>query len=71
HHHHHQQHKQPRSCPNSAALNIPRDRRPLVDRDGSWPALIPKRPGIECAAVDARAARHRRAAQAVAQLIGA
>ena len=50
---------------------ILRDGRPLVDRDRSWPALIAKRPGIERAAADARAARHRRAARAIAQLIGA
>jgi predicted nucleotidyltransferase len=47
------------------------DGRPVVDRDGSWPALIAERPGIERAAADARASRHRRAARAVAQLIGA
>lgn len=50
---------------------IMRDGRPLVDREGSWPALISKRRGIERAASQARAERHRRAAQAVAQLIGA
>lgn len=47
---------------------IMRDGRPLVDRDGSWPALIAKRRGIERAASQARAERHRRAVQAVAQL---
>lgn len=50
---------------------IMRDGRPLVDRDSSWPALIAKRQGIERAAARARAERHRRAAQAVAQLTGA
>ena len=50
---------------------IMRDGRPLVDRDSSWPALIAKRRGIERAAARARAERHRRAAQAVAQLTGA
>jgi len=50
---------------------ILRDGRPVVDRDGSWPALIARRPGIERAATRARAERHRRAAQAVAQLTGA
>jgi predicted nucleotidyltransferase len=50
---------------------ILRDGRPVVDRDGSWPALIAKRRGIERAAAQARAERHRRAARAVAQLIGA
>ena len=50
---------------------ILRDGRPVVDRDGSWPALIAKRRGIERAAAQARAGRHRRAARAVAQLIGA
>ncbi len=50
---------------------IMRDGRPLVDRDGSWPALIAKRRSIERAAAQARAARHRRAARAVAQLTGA
>jgi predicted nucleotidyltransferase len=47
---------------------IMRDGRPLVDRDGAWPALIAKRRGTERAAVQARAERHRRATQAVAQL---
>ena len=50
---------------------ILQDGRPVVDRDGSWPALIANRRGIERAAAKARAERHRRAAQAVAQLIGA
>ncbi len=50
---------------------ILRDGRPVVDRDRSWPALIAKRPGIERAATEARVERHRRAARAVAQLIGA
>jgi predicted nucleotidyltransferase len=50
---------------------ILRDGRPVVDRDGSWPALIARRPGIERAATRARAERHRRAARAVAQLTGA
>ncbi len=50
---------------------ILRDGRPVVDRDGSWPALIAKRRDIERAATQASAERHRRAARAVAQLIGA
>jgi predicted nucleotidyltransferase len=50
---------------------IMRDGRPLVDRDGSWPALIAKRRGIEHAAAQARAERHARAVRAVAQLTGA
>jgi predicted nucleotidyltransferase len=50
---------------------ILRDGRPVVDRDRSWPALIAKRSGIERAATEARVERHRRAARAVAQLIGA
>jgi predicted nucleotidyltransferase len=50
---------------------ILRDGRPVVDRDGSWPALVAKRPTVERAAVKARAERHDRAAQAVAQLTGA
>ena len=50
---------------------ILRDGRPVIDRDGSWPALIAERLGIERAAARARAERHRRAAWAVAQLIGA
>ncbi len=50
---------------------IVRDGRPLVDRDGSWPALIAKRRGIERAAAQARAGRHARAVRAVAQLTGA
>ena len=50
---------------------IIRDGRPLVDRDGSWPALIAKRQGIKRAAAQACAERHRRAARAVEQLIGA
>lgn len=50
---------------------ILRDGRPVIDRDGSWPALIAKRLGFERAAAKARSERHRRAAQAVAQLIGA
>jgi predicted nucleotidyltransferase len=50
---------------------IMRDGRPLVDRDCSWPALVSKRRGIERAAAQARAERHRRVARAVAQLIGA
>jgi predicted nucleotidyltransferase len=44
--------------------------RPVVDRDGSWPALIAKRRDVERAAAKARAERHSRAAHAVAQLIG-
>ena len=47
---------------------ILRDGRPVVDRDGSWPALIAKRQPIERAAAKARAERHSRAAHAVAQL---
>lgn len=50
---------------------ILRDGRPMVDRDGSWPALIAGRLDIERAALRARAARHRRAARAVTQLTGA
>lgn len=50
---------------------ILRDGRPVVDRDGSWPTLIARRRGIERAAARARAERHRRAARAIAQLIGA
>jgi uncharacterized protein len=50
---------------------IMRDGRPLVDRDGSWPKLIAKRRGIERAAAQARVERHRRAAEAIAQLAGA
>jgi predicted nucleotidyltransferase len=50
---------------------ILRDGRPVVDRDGSWPALIAKRPGVERAVAKARAERHRSAARAVAQLIEA
>jgi predicted nucleotidyltransferase len=50
---------------------ILRDGRPVVDRDGSWPALIAERRGIERAAAQARTERHRRAVRAVAQLIGA
>jgi len=49
---------------------ILRDGRPVVDRDGSWPALIAKRQPVERAAAKARAERHSRAAHAVAQLIG-
>jgi predicted nucleotidyltransferase len=50
---------------------IMRDGRPIVDRDGSWPALLAKRRGIERAAAQARTERHRRAAKAGAQLTGA
>jgi predicted nucleotidyltransferase len=50
---------------------ILRDGRPVVDRDRSWPMLIAERKGVERAAAIARAERHRRAARAVAQLIGA
>ncbi len=49
---------------------IMRDGRPLLDREGSWPALIAKRRGIERAAAQARAERHARAIRAVAQLTG-
>jgi len=49
---------------------ILRDGRPVVDRDDSWPALVAERPVVERAAAKARAERHRRAAHAVAQLIG-
>ncbi len=49
---------------------ILRDGRPVVDRDGSWPVQIAKRRGAERSAAKARAERHRRAARAVAQLIG-
>jgi len=50
---------------------ILRDGRPLADRDGSWPALIAKRRGVERAAARARVERHDRAAHAIAQLTGA
>jgi predicted nucleotidyltransferase len=50
---------------------ILRDGRPVVDRDGSWTALIAEREGVEHAAAIARAERHVRAARAVAQLIEA
>jgi len=48
-----------------------RDGRPVVDRDGSWSALVAERLGVERAAATARAARHHRAADAIAQLTGA
>ena len=51
--------------------DILHDGRPVIDRDGSWPALIATREDVERATVIARAERHRRAARAVAQLIGA
>ncbi len=59
-------------CAHDPALlgAIMRDGRPLLDRDGSWSALVAKRRGIERDAAQARAERHGRAAQAVAQLIG-
>lgn len=49
---------------------ILRDGRPLVDRDRAWPALKAERVTIERAAIRARRRRHRRAAQAVARLVG-
>ena len=49
---------------------ILRDGRPVVDRDGSWPALIAERAVIGRAASRARTVRHRRAIEAVAQLSG-
>jgi uncharacterized protein len=49
---------------------ILRDGRPVVDRDGSWAELIAERTTVERAAREARARRHRRATQAVSQLIG-
>lgn len=49
---------------------ILRDGRPVVDRDGSWPALIATRRNVERATAKARRERHHRATQAVAQLIG-
>jgi hypothetical protein len=49
---------------------ILRDGRPVVDRDGSWPALIAERANIERAARRARTVRHRRAIEAVARLSG-
>jgi len=45
------------------------DGRPVVDRDGSWAALIAERRDVERATANARRQRHRRATQAVAQLI--
>jgi predicted nucleotidyltransferase len=48
-----------------------RDGRPVVDRDGSWAALVAKRQVVERAAAKARGARHARAAHTVAQLTGA
>jgi predicted nucleotidyltransferase len=47
------------------------DGRPVIDRDGSWPALMATRGDVERATAIARAERHDRAARAVAQLIGA
>lgn len=49
---------------------ILRDGRPVVDREGAWPALIAERGAVKRAATRARAARHRRASDAVAQLAG-
>ncbi len=58
-----------RTGPRPALLDtILHDGRPVVDRDGSWAALIAKRPAVERAAVRARARRRRRAAQAITQL---
>lgn len=50
---------------------ILRDGRPVIDRDGVWPALVATREDVQRAALVARAERHRRATAAVAQLIGA
>jgi predicted nucleotidyltransferase len=47
-----------------------RDGRPVLDRDDSWPTLLAKRRTVERAAAKARTERRRRAARAVAQLIG-
>lgn len=47
-----------------------RDGRPVVDRDGSWLALLSGQAGVERAAAKARTERRRRAANAVTQLIG-
>ena len=60
-------------CAHDPALlgAIMRDGRPLVDREGSWPALVAKRRGIERTAAQARAERHARAVRAIAQLAGA
>jgi predicted nucleotidyltransferase len=49
---------------------ILREGRPVVDRDRSWPALTAERVAIERAATRARTARHRRATEAVARLVG-
>jgi predicted nucleotidyltransferase len=49
---------------------ILKDGRPVIDRDRSWPALTAERATIRRAATGARRVRHRRAAQAVARLIG-
>jgi predicted nucleotidyltransferase len=47
---------------------ILREGRPVVDRDRSWPALAAERGGVELAATNERASRHRRAAEAIARL---
>lgn len=49
---------------------ILREGRPVVDRDGSWQALIAERTAVERAATTARAERRRRATEAVSQLTG-
>ncbi len=49
---------------------ILRDGRPVIDRDHIWSTLIAERRVVERAAAKARGSRHRRAARAVAQLIG-
>jgi predicted nucleotidyltransferase len=49
---------------------ILRDGRPVVDREGSWPALVAEREAIQRDAREARTSRHHRAVEAVAQLTG-
>lgn len=49
---------------------ILRDGRPVIDRDRLWPGLRAERAATKRAAVRARAVRRRRAAQAVARLVG-
>jgi predicted nucleotidyltransferase len=47
-----------------------REGRPVIDRDELWYRLLADRDRIERAGEEARVARHRRAAAAVAELIG-
>jgi predicted nucleotidyltransferase len=54
----------------SMLASIVRDGRPLIDRDGLWAELQGQRPAIERAGRKARSARRRRAADAIAQLVG-